>query len=113
MEQSQERTWAMFCHLGALSGYIIPFGHIIVPLILFLIKKDESAFVAENGKASLNFQISLTIYALISALLIFIFIGVIGLIVIGIVDIVNVIIAGIKANKGEVHEYPFSIEFIK
>ena len=59
-------TWATFCHVGALSLYLgIPFGHIVVPLVIWLIKKNEFPYVDEQGKESLNFQISMTIYALI------------------------------------------------
>lgn len=110
----QERTLAMLCHLTALSSYIgIPFGHIIVPLIIWLIKKDEYPFVNEQGKESLNFQISMTIYAIISGILCFIFIGFLLLAAVVITDIALVITATIKANKGESYHYPLAIQFIK
>ncbi len=57
MNEKDARTWAMLCHIGAFAGYIIPFGHIIAPLVIWLIKKDESPFVDDQGKESLNFQI--------------------------------------------------------
>jgi hypothetical protein len=72
MNSQQERTWAMFCHLGTLLGYIIPFANIIVPLIIWQMKKEESSFIRMHGKEALNFQISLMIYSLISALLFFV-----------------------------------------
>jgi uncharacterized Tic20 family protein len=69
----EERNWAMLSHLLALVGYFaIPFGNIIAPLIIYLVKKDESAFVADQARESLNFQISLSIYELISGFLVLI-----------------------------------------
>ena len=59
---SEEKNYAMLAHLLALAGLILPFGSIIGPLVIWLIKKDESPFVDKNGKESLNFQISTTIY---------------------------------------------------
>ena len=111
--EPQERTFGMLCHLLAFAGYIgIPFGNIIGPLVMWLIKKDESAFVDYHGKESLNFQISLTIYSLVCIPLCFIIIGIfllIGLLVFGVVQI---ILASIKANDGQPYQYPLCIRFI-
>lgn len=75
-DDKQARIWGMLCHLTALLGIIgIPFGNIVGPLIIWLLKKNVYPFVNEQGKESLNFQISMTIYALAAALLIFIKIG--------------------------------------
>lgn len=113
MEETQERTWGMFCHLAALSGFIIPFGNIIGPLIIWLVKKDESSFVDEQGKESLNFQISVTIYCIVAAILVVVIIGIFLLIGIGILILVLVIVAAIKANNGESFEYPLTIRFVR
>lgn len=106
------RNWAMLCHLSALAILVIPFGNIIGPLIIWLIKKDEYPFVDEQGKESLNFQISMTVYMLVSFLLIFVIIGILLLIGLAIAGIVLIIIAAVKANAGEHYEYPFTIKFI-
>lgn len=114
MEEKDARTWAMLCHLGGLGVYIVPsVGHIIAPLIFWLIKKDDSPFVDDQGKEALNFQISITIYALISLLLTLIFVGVILLFAVGIFDLVMMIIAAVKVNSGEKYRYPLCIRFIK
>jgi uncharacterized Tic20 family protein len=110
--EQDSRTWAMFCHLGAFAGYIIPFGHIIAPLIIWLIKRDESPLVADQGKESLNFQLSMTLYAIIAGLLIVIFIGFILLFALMIFDVIMVIIATVRANAGEKYRYPLSIRFV-
>ena len=78
MEENQEvkpvnkddRTWAMLCHLSALAGFVVPFGSIIGPLIVWLIKKDEMPIVDEHGKKALNFQITMAIAYLVCFLLI-------------------------------------------
>lgn len=109
-----ERTWGMLSHLLALSGYIgIPFGNILAPLIIWLVKKDESQFVSDQAKESLNFQISLTIYAIISSILIVVLIGFVLLGVIWIAGIVLVIIATVKSNEGGFYRYPLTLRLIK
>lgn len=103
----------MLCHLSAFGLFIFPaFGNVIGPLIVWLIKKDESPFVDDQGKESLNFQISFTIYCLVSSILIFAVVGIILLIALGIAFFVLVIIASIKANEGEEFRYPLTIRLI-
>ena len=108
-----ERMWGMFCHLSALAGYIIPFGNIIGPVIIWSLKKDEFSFVNQQGKEAINFQISIMIYCFISAILILLAIGILLLIAIGIFSLIMIVIASIKANNGESFEYPLTIRFIK
>ncbi len=109
---SDERTFSILCHISALSGLVIPFGHIIGPLVFWLIKKDEYPEVDRQGKAALNFQISLTIYAIIAALLIVILIGFVLLALIGIFGIVMSIVAAVKTSNGARFSYPLSINII-
>jgi uncharacterized protein len=108
-----EKTFAMFCHLSALAGFIIPFGNIIGPLIMWQIKKAESAFIDDQGKEALNFQITIGIAALICLALIIIVIGMFLLPVLGLVALVFTIIGAIKANEGVAYRYPFAIRLIK
>lgn len=110
---SEERTWGMLSHLLALSGFIgVPFGNILAPLIIWLVKKDQSQFVADQAKESLNFQISLIIYAIVSGILVLVLIGFVLLGVIFIGGIVLTIIATMKANNREHYRYPFTIRLI-
>lgn len=113
MDEAQERTWGMLAHLTALSGFVIPFGFIIGPLIVWLIKKEDSAFVDDQGKEALNFQISIIIYCAVSAILILVVIGVFLLIALGILDVIFVIIASVKANSGEKYRYPLTLRLIR
>ena len=108
-----ERNWAMLCHLSAFAGYFFPFGGIIGPLICWLSKRDESSWVNINGKASLNFQLSILIYMLLATPLCIIIIGIPIIVFLGSLEIVCIIIASIKASKGEWYKYPLSIPFIQ
>jgi uncharacterized Tic20 family protein len=105
--------WAMFCHLSAFAGTIIPFGSILGPLIIWSIKKDEYPTIDPHGKEAVNFNISIAIYMIISAIFIIIVIGIFMLIALWIFQTVLIIMASIKANNGESFEYPLSIRFIK
>jgi uncharacterized Tic20 family protein len=113
MDETQEKSWGMFCHLAALAGFVIPFGNVIGPLIIWLIKKDASPYVDKQGKESLNFQISVTLYCIIAAILIIVVIGIFLLIAIGIGTLVLIIVGAIKANNREEFAYPLTIRFIK
>ena len=108
-----EKLLAMFCHLGAFCGFIIPLGNIIAPLIIWLVKKDEFPLVDDQGKESLNFQISVLIYSIVAGFLVFFFIGIPLLVVIALFCIIQVIKASISANNGEKYRYPLCIRLIK
>ncbi len=110
---SEEQTFSMLCHLSALSGIIIPFGHIIGPLVFWLIKKDQFMEVDRQGKEALNFQISMTIWMIISGILVIIVIGLFALIALGVLDLVITIVAAVKSNNGERFKYPLSLEILK
>lgn len=109
----QERQWALICHLSALCGYVVPFGNLIAPIIIWSMKKDEIPMVDAHGKAVINFQISMTIWMLISGILIFVLIGIPLLILLAILQLIFVLIGALKADKGELYQYPMSIQFIK
>jgi len=112
-DNRDENMWGMLCHLSAFAGYFIPFGNIIGPLVIWLIKKDEYPLVEDQGKESLNFQISIAIYAVISLILALVIIGFFLLIAIGILNLVMIIVASVKANEGVRFRYPFAIKFFQ
>ena len=101
---SDEKTLAILSHV---LTFIAP---ILAPLIIYLVKKDESSFVAYHAKESLNFQITMVIavIALIVSL-----IGILLVWVVGLISLVLVIVASIKASEGRLYKYPLSIRFIK
>lgn len=110
---NDERNWAMFCHLASFSGAIIPFGHVVGPLILWSMKKNDSELVDREGKKSINFQLSMSLYFFISALLLIVGIGVLLLIGLALLNLIFVILAIVKTLNGEDYQYPLSINFLK
>ena len=87
-------------------------GHILGPLIVWLVKRGDSPEIDAHGKESLNFQISMLIYDAIAVVLCIVLIGIPILIVLWILNTVFVIIASIKASEGKFYRYPFTIRFI-
>jgi len=110
-----ERQWAMGCHLIGLCGVIVPFpaAGLIGALILWLLKREDGAFIDDQGKESLNFQISLLIYAFGCAVLTVIGIGLLLFIPLVLFGFVCIIMATIKASEGTPFRYPACIRLIK
>jgi hypothetical protein len=107
------RQWAMFIHFGLLAGFVVPMAGLVVPIVLWQIKKEELPGVDIHGKIVTNWIISSVIYGAICIPLFFLIIGIPMLIALGICTIVFPIVGGIKANHGEVWPYPLSIQFLK
>jgi uncharacterized Tic20 family protein len=105
------QQWGMIAHLSALVGFIIPFGNVIGPLVIWQMKKEQP-FVVDQGKEALNFQITVSIAVMVCFLLSFVVIGLLLLPVVGIGALVLTVIAGIKANNGEAYRYPFALRLI-
>jgi uncharacterized protein len=108
-----DRTWDVLCHVSALAGFIIPFGNVFGPLIIWLVKRAELPSVDAHGKEALNFQISVLIYLAVSFVLVLVVIGIFLVIGIAIATIVLIVMAALKASKGELYRYPATIRFIK
>ncbi|KKR49776.1 MAG: hypothetical protein UU81_C0004G0008 [Microgenomates group bacterium GW2011_GWC1_41_8] len=111
--QNDQNTWAMFVHLSTLLGLIIPFGNIALPLIIWQVKKNEMPDIESHGKQATNFQISMTIYAAISALLMIIVIGFFLFPALVILDVIFTVKAALAARDGKQYQYPLTIQFIK
>ncbi|HUS35501.1 MAG TPA: DUF4870 domain-containing protein [Verrucomicrobiae bacterium] len=122
---SSTRTWEVLCHLSSLVGLLgVPFGNILAPLVVWLLKRGESVGVDAHGKESLNFHISWSLYWLVAGAIV----GILCIIVVGILMIPALIIGGIigwvsmliltligsvKASNGELYRYPLTIRFLK
>ncbi|HSW36414.1 MAG TPA: DUF4870 domain-containing protein [Candidatus Limnocylindrales bacterium] len=109
----EEKIFSMLAHLSALAGYVVLFGNILGPLVIWLIKKDQSEWVDRQGKEALNFQLSITIYAAISLVLVIVLVGFLLLFAVGVFSLVMSVVAAVKANTGEDFHYPLCIRFIK
>ncbi|MFP4072292.1 MAG: DUF4870 domain-containing protein [Desulfovibrionales bacterium] len=113
-QEKGSRTWGMLCHLSALSLFVgIPFGNLLGPLLVWLIKRNEHPFVDEQGRESLNFQISMSIYGLIAALFVVVLVGFFFLFVLVVVDVIFVVIASVKTSNGEPYRYPLTLRLIR
>jgi uncharacterized Tic20 family protein len=111
---SDARTWGMLAHLSAFAGLVLPLvGNVAGPLIVWLVKRDQSAFVAEEAKESLNFNISVSLASLVCAGLFWIAIGVPLAFALFIYWIVMTVLAGIKAGEGVPYRYPLSLRLVK
>jgi len=109
----EDRQTLMLTHLSQLLDLITGFGGFIVPLVIWITKKDEIYDMDEQGKGIINFQFSMFLYALICVpLILLIGLGFLGLIAIGILCLVFPVINAIKVNNGETPHYPFSMKFI-
>lgn len=105
----EDRTWGMLAHLSSVLAIALGGMSFLGPLIIWLIKKDQSAFVADQGKEALNFQIAILLASLICG------VTVILLILIPVIFVANVVfsvIAAMEANKGVYYRYPYTIRLI-
>lgn len=115
LPSSEQRQWAMFAHLSALLGVLIPIpgGNMLGPLIIWLVQKEKMPFVDDQAKEALNFQITVFGAVLISMLAMLILVGFLLIFVVGLGALVFTIIAAIKANEGVAYRYPLTIRLIK
>lgn len=113
-ELANVRSWCVMCHLSALAGFIVPgFGHVLGPLIVWLIKRGESPDIDTHGKEALNFQISMLIYNLVAGVLCLLLVGFVLLGILHILNVVFVIIAALRAGEGQFYRYPIAIRIIR
>ncbi|MBD0295060.1 MAG: DUF4870 domain-containing protein [Flavisolibacter sp.] len=102
-----ERILGIFAHVLTL------FAGFLAPLVIYLIKKDNSPFVRDHAKESLNFQLTLLIGYIIGFILMIVLIGFLVLMIIGLVHLVLVIVATVKASDNQLYRYPFAIRFVQ
>ena len=110
---SKEKNWAMGAHLAGLAGLLgIPFGNVLGPLVIWLLKKDQMSYVDRQAREAINFQISMTIYFFIGGILYFIFIGFLVIPLLILAYLILTVVGAVKAKDGEHYRYPFTIRLI-
>lgn len=109
----EQKQMGLFLHLSLLIyAFAFPIGA-VAPILIWQLKKDDIPGLEAHGKMAANWMISLAIYFAVSFVLAFVLIGFLGFLVFGIMAIVFPIIGAIKANNGELWEYPLTIKFLK
>lgn len=103
----------MLLHFSQYSGFIVPVGGFIVPVLIWQLKKDDVPGLDEHGKNVTNWLISYVIYWAVSGLLTLFLIGFVAMIALFLMMLIFPIIGGIKANAGETWKYPTAIGFLK
>lgn len=113
LQTPDEKQMGLFLHLSQLINLFIPLGGVIAPIVLWQMKKDEMPALDAHGKMIVNWFISAFIYTVVSGILTLILIGFLGLLAMAALSVIYPIVGGIKANNGELWEYPLTIKFLK
>lgn len=105
----ETRQWAMFIHFSVLAGWAVPVAGIIVPILLWQMKKEELPGIVPHAHVVMNWILSSLLYALICMILMIVLVGMLGFIALAVLTVIYAVIGGIKANDGELWEYPGTI----
>jgi hypothetical protein len=112
--------WNMWCHLSVLAVFLVPFGNLLGPFLVWQIKKSEVPTVESHAKAALNFQITVLIALLVGAAIAFVLaffcVGYFLFSLLGVLALCGIIlpiVAGVNANDGKDFKYPYTIELLK
>ena len=118
--ESQARMWNMWCHLSVLAAFVVPFGNLLGPFLVWQIKKNEVPSVEAHAKAALNFQITILIALLVGTAVAFVLaffcVGYFLFSLLGVLALCGIIlpiVAAVNANDGKNFKYPYTIEFLK
>lgn len=103
------RQWAMFIHFSVLASWLVPLAGVVVPVLLWQLKKDELPGIEPHAHVVLNWIVSSLVYGMICFLLLFVAVGVLGFFILGLLTVVYSIVGGVKANDGELWAYPGTI----
>ena len=109
--QMDEKTWAILLHLSQFCGFLIPLAGLVVPIVLWQVKKNESQLIDQHGRIVANWLITAFIAGIVFFMLSFLLIGIPLLILLGVLCIVFPIVGAIKANDGIAWPYPGSYRF--
>lgn len=109
--EKELRLWATVLHLSLLAGLVIPFGGLVVPVVIYLVKKDDLPALQPHWHVVLNWLLSALIYAAICIVLMLVLIGFFLIWVLGLLALIFPIVGALKANDGEVWSYPLAIQF--
>ena len=104
--ERRTNQWAMFIHFSMLAGWAVPLAGIIVPILLWQLKKEELPGIEPHAHIVVNWILTSLLYAVICFILTFVVIGALGFFVLALITVVYAIVGGVKANDGEIWPYP-------
>ena len=110
---SEERTWAWISHAGSILAVAVVGLGFLCPLVIMLTKGTESPFVRRHAAESLNFWISLYIYTIICFVLVFVLVGALLFVALGVFALAAIILATVRAANGEEYRYPLCIRLVR
>lgn len=113
LQIAEQKQWGLFLHLSQFAGFAVPFLGIIAPIVIWQMKKDQIPELDAHGKMVTNWIISTVIYSVASFVLMFVLVGFLTFLALMVMSIVFPIIGAVKANNGELWEYPLTIKFLK
>ena len=109
----KERRIAAICHLSGFIGFLFPpIGHLLGPLVVWLIYRDKSSFIDDQGREAVNFQLTVTFYVIASSVLVLIIVGIFLLVVLSIFWLVAVLVATARTAKGLPFRYPLNLRIL-
>ena len=111
--ERESRQWAFFLHLSQYAHTLLPLGGLILPIVLWQLKKNDYPSIDAHGKNVVNWAISMFIYFVVAIPLCFLLIGIPLVVVLGLAALICPLIGAIKANNGETWVYPGAIPFLK
>lgn len=117
---NNQNNLAVGCHLLGFLGLLVPLGNILAPLALWLIKREGNPFVDYQGREAVNFQISFSLWGIIAVTLslalvwtvIIPVLAVIALVILAVIWVVTMILAAMRASRGEAYRYPFTLRLL-
>lgn len=110
-----DRTYALFMHLSLLAHLVMSIVAVLIPLVMWLVKRERSAFLDDHGREALNFQITMGIYSILIIPIAVITCGFGAVLYVGLyaLAIVGMILAAVAANRGEYYRYPMTIRLVR
>ncbi|MBC01854.1 MAG: hypothetical protein CMJ34_00935 [Phycisphaerae bacterium] len=112
MEGTELNNYLIFMHLSQLGSLVVPMVGFVIPLVMWLVRKDENDLIDLQGREIINWLIFELIAVVVCLVLSFVIIGIPMLIVLGVLGIVFPIIGAVKASKGEFYRYPMMFRVI-
>lgn len=113
LQTPEQRQMGLLLHLSQLANLIIfPIG-IVVPIVIWQTQKEKMPAIDAHGRMVVNWMISCTIYTIASLVLMFVLVGFLTILVVALIGIIFPIVGAVKANSGELWNYPLTIKFLK